>query len=112
MAVIGAAEKMNLSVVVRFAEMHESIMPFDVIGPAMLQMAKQSTLPVCAHLDHGETLPFLQKALNMGFTSIMYDGLTLSYDENVANTLMPALRVLRSANDRYLPAGGLKLQST
>ena len=38
------------------------------------------------HLDHGETLEYLQLALDLGFTGIMYDGSTLPYEENLRNT--------------------------
>ena len=32
-----------------------------------------SDVPVCVHLDHGETLEYLKEALELGFTSVMYD---------------------------------------
>lgn len=52
----------------------------------MVMMAENAKVPVCVHLDHGETLDYLRKALDMGFTSIMYDGSLLPYEENVENT--------------------------
>lgn len=85
-AVIGAAEELELPVIIQFAQCHESWIPLDVIGPIMVEMAKKATVPVCAHLDHGETLEYLQQALDLGFTGIMYDGSTLSYEENLENT--------------------------
>lgn len=85
-AVIGAAEELELPVIIQFAQCHEPWIPLDVIGPVMVRMAEKSTVPVCVHLDHGETLEYLQKALDLGFTGIMYDGSTISYEENVANT--------------------------
>lgn len=85
-AVIGAAEELDLPVIIQFAQCHESWIPLDVIGPIMVEMAKKATVPVCAHLDHGETLEYLQQALDLGFTGIMYDGSTLSYEENLENT--------------------------
>ena len=85
-AVIGAAEELDLPVIIQFAQCHESWIPLDVIGPIMVEAAKKANVPVCVHLDHGETLEYLQEALNIGFTAIMYDGSTLSYEENLANT--------------------------
>lgn len=85
-AVIGAAEELELPVIIQFAQCHESWIPLDVIGPVMVSMAEKSKVPVCVHLDHGETLEYLQKALDLGFTGIMYDGSTISYEENVENT--------------------------
>lgn len=52
----------------------------------MVEAAKKATVPVCVHLDHGENLEYLQQALDIGFTSIMYDGSELSYEENLVNT--------------------------
>ena len=85
-AVIGSAEELNLPVIIQFAQCHEPWIPLDVIGPIMVTMAKSAKVPVCVHLDHGETLEYLQQALEIGFTGIMYDGSTLSYEENLENT--------------------------
>lgn len=86
MAVIGAAEKLNVPVIIQHAEVHESIMPLSVIGPIMLEMAKKAKVPVAVHIDHGETVEYIYRALNMGFTSVMFDGSTQSFEENTANT--------------------------
>lgn len=86
MAVINAAEELKVPVVIMHAEVHEALMPIDVIGPIMVERAKAASVPVCVHLDHGENLSYLVKALNLGFTSVMFDGSALSYEENVANT--------------------------
>jgi len=56
------------------------------MGPIMVREAKKATVPVCVHLDHGETLEYLQQALEIGFTGIMYDGSVLPYEENLENT--------------------------
>ena len=86
LAVIGAAEELNLPVIIQFAQCHEEWIPLDVIGPVMVEAAKKASVPVCVNLDHGETLNYLERALEIGFTAIMYDGSTLSYEENLANT--------------------------
>lgn len=85
-AVIAAAEEEQLPVIIMFAQCHEPWIPVDVIGPIMVDFAKKASVPVCVHLDHGETLDYVQKAADLGFTSVMYDGSTLPYEENVANT--------------------------
>ena len=85
-AVIETAEELKLPVIVQFAEGQESWTPISVMGPLMISMAKNAKVPVCVHLDHGETLSYLEQALEMGFTGIMYDGSTLPYEENVINT--------------------------
>jgi fructose-bisphosphate aldolase class II len=86
LAVLQNAEEMHVPVIISHAQLHEEIAPLTDIGSIMVFLAKQAKVPVCVHLDHGETLDYLQRALDMGFTSIMYDGSLLSYEENVANT--------------------------
>ncbi len=85
-AVIGAAEELNLPVIIQFAQVHEPLIPIKVIGPIMVDFAKKASVPVCVHLDHGVTMDYIADALECGFTGIMYDGSTLSYDENLENT--------------------------
>ena len=85
-AVISAAEELDVPVIIMHAEVHESISPINVIGKVMIQCAKDAKVPVCVHLDHGEHLDYLNRALEIGFTSVMYDGSALPYEENVANT--------------------------
>ena len=85
-AVIEAAEELELPVIIQFAQCHEPWIPLKTIGPIMVEAAKKATVPVCVHLDHGETLEYLQDALDIGFTAIMYDGSVLPYEENFANT--------------------------
>lgn len=85
-AVIGAAEELGLPVIMQFAQVHECYISMEEIGPIMVERAKKAAVPVCVHLDHGEDLDYVQKALDLGFTGVMYDGSTLPYEENVANT--------------------------
>jgi fructose-bisphosphate aldolase class II len=85
-AELGAAEELGLPVIIQFAQCHEPWIPLATIGPIMVEMAKKASVPVCVHLDHGETLEYLQTALELGFTGIMYDGSVLTYEENLTNT--------------------------
>lgn len=85
-AVIEAAEESNHPVILQFAQCHEPWIPLKWIGPVMVKAAKEASVPVCVHLDHGETLDYLELALELGFTGIMYDGSVLPYEENLAHT--------------------------
>ena len=86
-AVIRAAEKRNVPIIIMHAELHEEIAPIDEIGPLMVQAAKNSKVPICCLLDHGEHLDYIERALKIGFTGIMYDGSLLPYEDNVKNTI-------------------------
>ena len=86
LAVIRNAEELKVPVIISHAQLHEEIAPLSDIGPVMVYMAKEANVPVCVHLDHGETFEYLETALKIGFTGIMYDGSVLPYEENLANT--------------------------
>lgn len=85
-AIMEAAEELQFPVIIQFAQCHEPWIPLELIGPIMVERAKKAAVPVCVHLDHGETLEYLRQALEIGFTGIMYDGSVLPYEENLANT--------------------------
>lgn len=85
-AVLAAAEKLNVPVILSHAQLHEAVAPLAQIGPVMVEAAKRAKVPVCVHLDHCETLDYMQQALDIGFTGVMYDGSTLPYAENLTNT--------------------------
>lgn len=85
-AVISAAEELNVPVIIMHAQCHEEYAPLDIVGPIMLLMAKRAKVPVCVHLDHCEDLNYLKRAIDIGFTSVMIDASSLPYDENVKMT--------------------------
>lgn len=85
-AVLNAAERLNVPVILAHAQLHESVSPLSIIGPVMVAAAKTAKVPVCVHLDHCETFEYMKQALDLGFTGVMYDGSTLPYEENLANT--------------------------
>ena len=96
-AVIDAAEKLGTPVIISHAELHENISPLEKIGPVMVQAAEKAGVPVCVQLDHGETLDYIERSLEIGFTGIMYDGSLLPYEENLMNT-KKAVAMARSFN--------------
>ncbi len=53
---------------------------------AMMRVAAKSPVPVVIHVDHGKNLKTIKKAIDAGYTSVMYDGSSLPYKENVKNT--------------------------
>ena len=87
-AVIGAAEELNQPVIIMHAQIHEEmgLCKMDEIAPIMLFMADRARVPVCVHLDHGTDLDYVKKGLDLGFTSVMYDGSALPDEINFVNT--------------------------
>ena len=86
LAVLDAAEELNVPVILAHAQCHEDVAPLDKIGPVMVALAKRSRVNVCVHLDHGEDFAYCKRAMEIGFTSVMIDCSTLPYDENVKET--------------------------
>ncbi len=86
LAVLDAAEELDVPIIIAHAQCHEDVAPIDKIGPVMIELAKRSKVKVCVHLDHGEDFDYCKRAMDLGFTSVMIDYSTLPYDENVKGT--------------------------
>ncbi len=97
-AVIGAAEELGEPVIIMHAQVHEEmgLCKMDEIAPVMLLLADKTNVPVCVHLDHGTDINYVKKGLDLGFTSVMYDGSTLDQKLNYANT-----SIVRELSMRY-----------
>jgi fructose-bisphosphate aldolase class II len=83
-AVLDAAEELDVPVIIAHAQCHEPYAPIDRIGPCMVELAKRAKVKVCVHLDHGEDFDYVKRAIALGFTSVMIDCSTASYEDNVA----------------------------
>lgn len=81
--IIAAAEQTGSPVIMGTAEVLFPYGPLEEVSYYLLPMAKKANIPVVIHLDHGLKKETCLQALELGFTSIMYDCSTDSYDENV-----------------------------
>ena len=52
-AILSAAEEMDSPVILNHAQIHDAFIPIEMIGPLMVQYAKEAHVPVCVNLDHG-----------------------------------------------------------
>ena len=86
MAAIKVAEELNIPLIIAHAQLHEAVIDIETIGPIMLMLAKRAKVPVCVHLDHGESYEFCVKAIDLGFTGVMIDASTKPYEENITIT--------------------------
>lgn len=84
-AVIETAEEMNSPVIVGTAEVLLTVTGLDNVADYLISMAKRASVPVCIHYDHGLTFDRCMQAIELGFTSVMYDCSTMPYEDNVAN---------------------------
>ena len=84
--VIRAAEAKRAPVIVQTSEGAIEYAGMVELVTLMHAAAKRASVPVAIHLDHGKDLAVVREAIRSGYTSVMYDGSSLSYEENVANT--------------------------
>ena len=87
LGVIKAAEELSAPIILQIAEVRLKQSPLEVIGPLMVAAAKGAKVPVAVHFDHGKTFEKISQALDLGFTSVMFDGSHLPLDENIAETV-------------------------
>ena len=86
LGVIKAAEELKAPIILQIAEVRLKQSPLNIIGPLMVAAAKSASVPVAVHFDHGKTMEKISEALEIGFTSVMFDGSHLPLDENIAQT--------------------------
>ena len=58
----------------------------DSFVAAVREEAHKASVPVCIHLDHGASFAQVIRAIACGFTSVMIDSSTTSFDDNIAIT--------------------------
>lgn len=83
---VWAAEELDTPIILQIAEVRLPHSPLALMGPMMVQAAKEAKVDVAVHLDHGLTMETVKKALELGFTSVMYDSSTYPFEENMART--------------------------
>ena len=65
-----------------------------------------SGLPICLHLDHGDSFELCKSCIDGGFTSVMIDGSALPYEENVALTKKVVEYAHDTTNHPYVTVEG------
>lgn len=83
---IQAAEETDTPIILQIAEVRLKHSPLALMGPMMLQAAREAKVDVAVHLDHGLTMETVKKALELGFTSVMFDSSTYPFEENIERT--------------------------
>lgn len=86
MGAIKAGEELNAPIIIQLAEGRLKYSPLNLIGPLMVEAAKEARIPVVVHLDHGSSMEVIEQALKIGFSSVMFDGSKYPLEENIAIT--------------------------
>ena len=83
---ISAAEEMKTPIILQIAEVRLNYSHLSLMGPMMVEAARQAKVDVAVHMDHGLTFETIKEALEYGFTSVMLDASRDSFEDNIAKT--------------------------
>lgn len=86
MAVIKAAEEMNAPLMLQTTPSTVKYAGLDLYLANVKTVAERASVPVCMHLDHGDSFDLAMRALRVGYSSIMIDGSHSVFEENIAVT--------------------------
>jgi fructose-bisphosphate aldolase class II len=86
MGIVAASEEMNTPIVLQIAEKRLRHSPLYLMGPMMVQAARAAKVDIAVQLDHGESMNLIYQAVELGFTSVMFDGSGLEVRENIRRT--------------------------
>ena len=85
-AYVETAEKLGQPAILAYSEAMQSVLSLEdayIIGK---YYAQKASVPVALHIDHGKSTAFVKKAVDIGFTSVMIDASSDSFEENVRKT--------------------------
>ena len=93
---VKAAEELNTPIILQIAEVRLPHSPLHLMGPMMVKAAKEAKVDVAVHLDHGLKISTVKQALDLGFTSVMFDGSRYDLAENIRLTAEVAAMASRT----------------
>ncbi|QEK11602.1 class II fructose-bisphosphate aldolase [Crassaminicella thermophila] len=85
-AVVRAAEELDAPVILMTNKVAVNHMPIEILAKILCAVAEDAKVPVCVHLDHATEFEVVARAIKAGYTSVMYDGSQLPFEENIKNT--------------------------
>lgn len=85
-AMIEAAEENNVPVIIQTSLGTAEYIGFEALIAAVKAIAEKSSINVCLHMDHCKDVEAIKKAIDCGYSSVMYDGSSLPMEENIKNT--------------------------
>lgn len=85
-AMVKAAEELNVPIILQTSLGTAEYIGFGPLVAAVKALAGQSPIDVALHMDHCRDVEALKKAIDCGYSSVMYDGSALTIEENIKNT--------------------------
>ncbi len=85
-AMIQAAEELNVPIILQTSLGTAEYIGFEPLIAAVKALAEKSSVDVALHMDHCKSVEALKKAIDCGYSSVMYDGSSFPIEENIKNT--------------------------
>lgn len=85
-AMIQAAEELSVPIILQTSLGTAEYIGFEPLIAAVKALAEKSSVDVALHMDHCKSVEALKKAIDCGYSSVMYDGSSLPIEENIKNT--------------------------
>ncbi len=85
-AVAEVAGEKNVPIIIAASEGTGKYAGYDYIKAIVETATKHYSNDIALHLDHGKSFEACKNAIDAGFTSVMFDGSALPYEENIAET--------------------------
>lgn len=83
LAIMDAFERAGIPGIVQIAPTNVRLSDYGYISTIAHMAEEHYTVPMALHLDHGKTLDDVRRAVQAGFTSVMIDGASLPFEENI-----------------------------
>lgn len=80
---IKVAEQKKLPLILAFAQSHKEIISLEEAALIGKYLGEKASVPIVLHLDHGEDYEFIERAIQLGFTSVMIDASQKKFDDNI-----------------------------
>lgn len=85
-SMVRAAEELGVPVILQTSLGTARYIGFEPLIAAVKAIAEKSSVSVALHMDHCKDIDALKEAIDKGYSSVMYDGSSLSLEENIKNT--------------------------
>ncbi|REJ14987.1 MAG: ketose-bisphosphate aldolase [Caldibacillus debilis] len=101
-SIMEAAKELNVPIILQTSLGTAEYIGFDLIVSSVKTLSERYNIDACLHLDHCKDIDAIKKAIDSGYTSVMYDGSSLPLSKNIENTKI----VVEYAHNRNVSVEG------
>ena len=85
-SMVKAAEENNVPIIIQTSLGTAEYIGFETLIDTVKSLAERSSIDVCLHMDHCKDIEAIKRAIDCGYSSVMYDGSSLPLEQNIENT--------------------------